>query len=816
METLLRDIRYGLRMLAKAPAVTAITVLILALGIGSNAAIFSLANAFFVRPLPVQSAERLTVLVTRQKGNSGYGGFSYPDLLDYRAGTPSFSGLLAYQIGLVGLTVDGRSEQMVVSYVSGNYFPALGIKPLMGHFIDGQTAETQTAVPQVVLGYSYWKKRFSGDPSIVGRQVKVDGRQAQVAGIAPQSFGGLNSMVEMQGYLPLGLVSIDPDSAEFRTNRNQRDLQVLGYLKPGVNLNQAQANIDVVAKQLATQYPVSNRSVTASAFPERLARPEPQEGGGLVLVALLFLMLSGLVLLLACANVVTIMLVRTIGRRRELVIRAALGAGRGRLIRQWITEGALLGLIGGVLGVTFGAGAASLVSSIRIESVIPVRVDFNFDWRVYVFAFGVALLSGILVGLLPAFAISRGNLTSILREGGRGLVGGRSRLRSSLVAAQITGSFLLLVVAGLFVRSLRSAERIPLGYEHSHVLTISMDPHLIGDEAAQSEQFYLALISAVRSLPGVQSVSSSFSVPMGYYNDSEKVYINGQDTDAKSVPQINFNSVDPAFFETLRIPLMRGRMLLPTDQQKSPKVAVINQTMANRFWPGEEAVGKRFRVANPTSPLIEVVGVAANGKYLSPIEKPRPYFYVPIAQNFRSLRTLEIRTAVNPDALSTDVLRQVHGLRPEMPVFDVRTMDRGLEGGNGFLVFRLGAALAGGLGLLGLTLTLAGVYGVVSHSATQRTQEVAVRLALGAQPKEILTMFLKQVMKLAALGIVIGLPLTVLASSAISNLFVGGSTVDPLVYGLVGGLLVLTTLAAGTIPAARVLRISPLTSLRTE
>jgi predicted permease len=820
VETLIQDLHFGARMLVKNPAVTIVAVVTLALGLGANTAIFSTMNSLLLRPLPVRNADRLTVIAPKLQGDDGFDRFSYLDFRDLRGHAEALSDVLAYNLTILGLDTAGKVEPVVISEVSGNFFQALGLRPAAGRLVYGEEAERPGAEPVVVLGYAYWKKRFNADPHVIGRQVRLNGRVVTIVGVAPEGFHGLCSLVDMQAYIPLGVRRLWSDNDSFWARRDHRGLSVLGFLKPGVSLKQAQASANLVMRHLARQYPEAEKGISLRVIPEALARPEPDASDGLVIVGVLFTVLADLVLLLACSNVANVLLVRAAAREREMAVRAALGASRFRLVRQLLTESLLLALLGAGAGLGLGYSISSLLSSIRVEALnVPLRFDFGFDWRVFANTVGAGVLTGVLVGLLPAWRASRPNLDQVLHGAGRGTQGqrGRSWLRNGVVVAQIAGSLTLLAVAGLFVRSARNAEQVYLGFDPHHVLNLPMDTQNIGLEKSRSQQFYRDLESRVRVLPGVQAASLSSWVPMGYINNSYRVYPEGWSVSGNEpAPGITFAVVDPAYFETMRIPIIGGRAFTVEDTEKSPRVAIVNENMAARFWPNQDAIGRRFRAGAPDSAMIEIVGVTKQGKYCGPAEDPTPFFYLPQAQAPTSYRVMQIRAAVAPDALIPVVEEQIRALAPGLPVFGVETMEQTLAGANGLLLFRMAAGLTAALGFLGLGLALVGVYGVISYVAAQRTHEIGVRMALGADRKDILRLVLRQGIVLVGAGVLAGLLVTFVASHAIANLLLGVRPGDPLTLSAVAAFLGAVGLLASYIPARRAMKVQPLKALNYE
>ncbi|HEY2236184.1 MAG TPA: ADOP family duplicated permease [Candidatus Angelobacter sp.] len=642
MRTLIQDIRYGMRMLLKNPAMTAIATLTLALGIGANTTIFSAVNGLMLRPLPVANADRLVVFDGQAQGAPNPSSqFPFPDFQDIRGQADGFSDVLGYTLSLAGMEHAGKVEPVLYSYVSANFFQALGLKPAVGRLIYGAETEKRGTENVVVLGYEYWKKRFNADSSIVGQQVKMNGHSATVIGVAPEGFHGTYALVDMQAYLPFGMRTlwVTGNKDDYWTKRNDGDVKLLGILKPGVTRQQAQVSANVVAQRLNQAFPETHKGITYHLYPERLARPDPDPSNGMLIVGILFMVLAGMVLLLACSNVANIVLVRATARERELAVRTALGAARSRIVRQLLTESLLLALMGAVLGTVVGVWATRLLSSVHIAVAdIPIRFDFSFDWRVFSFGLAIALITGLLVGLAPAWRAARSDFNTVLHEGSRGILGsGKSKVRNVLGVAQVAVSLMLLVVAGLFVRSSQNAEHAYLGFDPHNVLNLTMETRTIGFDQPRTEQFFRELEDRVRVLPGVESVSLAATVPMGYSNEGGHVFPESQAQAGKeAAPAAFYNVVDPAYFTTMRIPLLRGRLFTEQDTSNTPKVAVISEAMANKLWPGQDALGKRFSNSEPSGPFIQVVGIAKQGKYNDPVDTTTMFYYEPLAQNFRS------------------------------------------------------------------------------------------------------------------------------------------------------------------------------------
>jgi putative ABC transport system permease protein len=744
---------------------------------------------------------------------------SYLDYKDYRDQSDKFSDLAGYFINFVGLSADGRAERVTMNYVTSNFFPMLGVNALHGRVFQRGEGEEQGTPAMVVLGHTYWKRRFAGDPGVIGKAVTINGQPGTIIGVTPEWFHGAYALADMEVYLPLGAMSRDSAARENFTRRDNHDMRVIGRLKPGVTIKQANASLAVITKRLEAQYPDTNKTVVSYVFPENLARPEANATQQMPVVAAIFLSLAALVLLVACVNVANLMLVRGSLRQKELAIRAALGAGRTRLVRQLLTESLVLAILGGLAGVAMGRWVSSALSSIRLPADLPFRFDFSFDWRVFAYAMSAALTAGLIVGLMPALKASRANVHDALREGGRGSSesGKRLRARGLLVVTQVAGSLVLLVAAGLFVRSLGNAQTLDLGFDPRGVMNLSMDVAQQGYDEAKGKVFYRELEQRVKALPGVDFVSLAYSVPMGHYNNGDYVIPEGAQTElGKRGPTADYNTITPDYFKVMNIPLLRGRAFTEQDSENAPRVAIINEMMAEKFWPGQEAMGKRFRITNGKTPPIEIVGIAKNGKYSFIFDDIQPYFFLPQAQSYTAMRALQVRTKLPPETLATSLRTEVRALDPNLPVFDMVSMLRALDGGNGFFILNMGAIFAGALGLLGLALAVIGVYGVVSYSAAQRTQEIGIRLALGAQRGDILKMVLHQGLGPVGIGVGVGLGLAYLLSRAIQNMLFGISAHDPLTFAGVSLLLGLVAMAACLIPARRATRIDPIIALRWE
>jgi predicted permease len=593
----------------------------------------------------------------------------------------------------------------------------------------------------------------------------------------------------------------------------------MARLKPDVSLKQAKGSLAVLAHRLADTYPQSDKGAAINIYPEKLARPDPDPDNTGGLAAAAFMTLAGLVLLVACFNVANVLLVRATARQREMAVRAALGAGRWRLVRQHLTESFLLALAGGTAGIVLGSWASGFLGSLNFRTEVPLRFDFSLDLRVYLFAFGAVCLTGFVVGLIPALRVARTDAGVILHEGGRTSSDGPRRqfARNSLVVAQVAGSLLLLIVAGLFMRSLGKAEQVNLGFQPDHVLNVTLSPDEVGYKEDRGRAFYRELLPRVRALPGVVSASEAFTVPMGLIGAGSDVIIEGHPRKpGEQAPNISNNMVSPGYFETMRIPLLEGRDFTDADGKDAPQVAIINRTMADQFWPKEDPIGKRFEKKDAEHKPITVVGVVQTVKYKDITEKPQPFFYLPLDQEYMAFRTIQMRTSVPPTSAVGPLEALVRELGPNVPITEVQTMSEAMNNANGFFLYRFGAQATATLGLLGLILAVVGVYSVVSYAIAQRTHEMGIRMALGAERKHILRLVLGQGIAVVGTGVVLGVALAFAAARLFSGMLIGVGAGDPLTYSVVSALLLSIALFACWIPAYRATRIDPLAALRCE
>jgi predicted permease len=818
---LLQDLRFAVRLLQRDRSTAIVMVLTIALGMGANCAMFGVANGL-LRPLPVKAPEQIVVLATQTPGDETGFQFqlSYRGLRDFRQQADVFQDLFGTILQIRGFSTGGKSTQFVYSAVTGNYFSTLGVRPAVGRLFGPGEGERSRGSSLIVLGYSFWQKRFGGNPHIVGTQVRVDGCPATVVGVTAKGFHGTYAGADMDGYMSLGsVISLNAFGSDFFTNRSARSLTAFARLKPGVTLDDAQAAVTVVARRIERQYPETEKGISVRVLPELAARPIPLRILSSLVPLIRFVppVLGALVLLMTILNVGNILLARTTARQTEIAIRLVLGADRTRLIGQMLTESLLLALLGAVAGLILGNWATkAFVARIDFAIAVPVLLDFSFDHRVFLYALLSTLCSGILIGIWPALRCSGTQLSGDLRDGTR-TSGGRElqRIQGLLVVGQIAGSLVLLICAALFTGTLQNAQHVDLGFAADHLLNVRMNPKWAGYDKQRTEAFYRDLKRSVMAWPETQSASLAFSVPLAYYMSGMQVYSDERPLlPGEKPPVIGTNYIDTSYFDTMCIPILRGRAFRDSDDQRSPLVAIVNQTMANRFWPNQDPIGKRFHAGSVDGSPTEVVGLARDSKYLAIFEQRLPYFYLPEKQNYEPWRVLQVRTSVAPESLAKRLEREIALLDPNVPMTDLQTMNRSLGGAQGFLIFRVGAMQTSAMGILGLIVALVGIYGVVSHQATRRTRETGIRMALGATPVAVVGTILRRAVYLIAGGIGTGLLAAAAVTRILKGFLVGVSNADPVTFVVLPLALAIVAILASYIPAMRAARLDPMLALR--
>ena len=817
MEAIIKDLRYGIRSLLKRPGFTAIAVITLTIGIGATTTIFSVVNGLLLRPLPgVSKPDRLADVYATEANGSSFHTFSYPDYLYYREQNKVFDGLMAYTGVPLNLNAGAQPERIFGIIVSGNYFDVLGTRPALGRFFLAEEDQTPGTHPVVVMSYDLWRQRFAADPALVGKTIALNGHSFSVVGVAPEGFRGTWAGLVPDVWVPLMMQSQIRPGAE-QMGRGARWLDMVGRLKDGATTTQAKAGMSLLAHQLEESYPESNRGVGADV---RTASSVPGQMRSAVIGFMAILMfVVGLVLLIACANVGAMMLARANTRRKEVAIRLAVGAGRWHIVRQLLVESVLLFLLGGAGGVLIAVWATHLLLAFKLPADVPISLDLSVDVRVLLFTLLVSFGTGLLFGLAPALQASRPDLLQALKNETAGSAH-RSRLRHAFVVTQIAISLVLLITAGLFLRSLRNAGTINLGFNPEGVQTVSFDLRTQGYNQAQGQEFYRQLIDRIATMPGVRSASLARMVPLNGNNMMTGINVPGQEPPpGQRSHQVGLNTVDSRYFETLEMPLLSGRTFNDSDKQGAPEVAIINQTMARRFYPGANvstALGQTFTFGgDEANARVLIVGIVKDAKYETLGEDSRPYVYRPFQQSYSGLMTLHVRTAPGVAAnVLADVRREVAALDKDLPLLDVMPMTEQI--GLSLLPLRVATTIGGTLGTVGLLLAAIGIFGVVSYSVSQRTREVGIRMALGAQKRDVLRLVMQQGLWLAFTGVAIGWALSFALTRALGSLLYGVGSTDPLVFIGTALLLVGVAFAASYPPARRATRIDPLVALRYE
>ena len=814
----MNDLRHAWRSLRKHRTYSAVAVLTLALGIGVSISLFSMVSAFFLQPLPVPGAERLALVMQRSGAIDVPYGHSYPDYLDYRAAAGTLTDLAAYMPTPAHVSARGQTpERTWIEVVSPNYFALAGVVPAFGEFPRPDDPATSTA-PAVVLSYRYWQRRFGGNPALVGQLITVNGRPFTVIAIAPAGFTGLSWAMAVSAFVPAGAMGTLMEGGDaFRENRGAPAFRVMGRLAPGRTLQDARSEFELLAARLAASYPAEHKDSRVLVIPENRARPDPSISGFLPVFAAVFAAMVGLVLLIACANVANLTLARAVTRQRDLVIRSALGASRFRLVRLQVVESLLLAAVAGALGLLLAQWAGDLLSSFAPTGDIPVNQEHPFDWRVYAFTLIVSVVAGVAAGLFPARRATRFDLVESLKEGSAAAGVSRHALRNLLVIGQVTMSLVVLVSAGLFLHSLQRIQTQALGFRPDNLLMMSVDLGLQQYSDERGRQFLEDVIARAKALPGVRSATVAIHIPFDYGMQFTDVGIGreipGSKDDYVSTP---YNVVGTEFFETTGATITRGRALDAKDDERSRMVAVVNETMARTLWPDQDPLGQRFRFGRDGA-WLEVVGVAADGKYVLLAERSRPYFFVPLAQRYRSPATLLVRTASAPAALAAPLQRLLNERDPDLPVFNVRTMEKHIrESVFALMPLRMGASMAAVQGVIGLMLAVMGLYAVVSYTVARRTREIGVRMALGAARGDVLRLVVSEGMRLSLLGLGIGLVLATGVGLGLSRVLYGVVPMDLPVFGSVTAILLIVSGLACYLPARRAIRVDPLVALRYE
>jgi len=810
VEVLWQDIRFGFRMLRRSPGFSLLAILCLTLGIGATTAVFSWIEGILLRPFPlVAHQERMMAITGTDRATRDRDDVSFPDFLDFQRNCTLFDAFIVDRITGTTLAIGDRADRSTMSVVSANYFDALGVRPILGRGFEPAEDFGRNAHAVTVISYQMWQERFHRDPAIIGKTQMLNGMPHTIIGVAPQGFYGTFVGWAMQLWVPASMQeTFDPGGYKLE-DRGARWIEGFVRLKPGVTPDQAQAEISAVAKRLETAYPVTNRGRGIQLYP--LWQTPFNNAGTLLPTLSIALAVVVFVLLIACANVSNLLLVRAFGRRHEMTVRLSVGAGRGRLLKQLLTEGFILALLAAAGGLLVANWCRNLlVLLLPARGGVSMFLPGDLDWRVLVLSAAVCLISTLLFGLVPAFQTSNIDLASALKADSGGVVGGKRRalLRSGLVVVQVALSFVLLAGAGLLLQSLRAVQNTSPGFTPG-VLTSYVDLVAAGYDRQRIKNFDDALMDRLQSVSGIQSAAMSRMTPFSYRSYSTApIAVDGYEAPPDEQPAVDYNEVGPAYFATMGIPLLAGREFTLADNETGPPVAVVNEAMAAQFWRGRDPVGSRVQVKGR---WLQVVGVAKMSKYRNLRELPRPFFYVPMRQSFMGTN-IQIRTRLSPETMAKVLVREIHAIDTNLAPGELITMQEQVD--RTTATQRIAVSMLGVFGGLALLLAAIGLYGVMSYTVSQSTRELGLRMALGASVPNLLRLVMSQGLALTSIGVVFGAVAALAMAKLISNLLYKVSPRDPLAFGLALLVMMIAGSAACFLPAWRATQTDPVRALR--
>jgi len=799
-------------MLRKRPGFTLTVVITLALGIGANATIFTWIKAVLFDPLPgIERPNQLVEIWGATRHNSALS-TSYLDYLDFRDRNVVFSGLMAHQILPLNLGRGEKPERVRGAVVSGNYFDVLGVKALIGRTFLPEEDRTPNSHPVAVIGYGLWQRRFGSDPHVIGQTITLNEHDFTIIGVSPEDFASPFAGTAIDVWTPTMMKDYVARPHFSLTDRASRWLMVMGRLKAGITVSQAQANIAAIARQLEKEYPTTNEELGVEVYS---VEESPYSLRRTLQSSLTVLMAAvAVVLLIACANVANLLLARAASRRKEIAVRVALGGSRLRLVRQMLTESLVLATFGAGVGMAFAFWSARFLPAFLPPYTAGANFHTRPDATIFAFTAALTVTATVLFGLAPTLQASRSDLVTALKETTALIGRGRKRisLRHGLVITQVALSMVALVSAGLFVRSLREAYKANPGFEPDHVLLASFDPFLSGYDESRGREFYRRLVEDARTLPGIQSATLARRLPLTLGGIAfANLTIDGYTPSPAEDMRFNYETVGPHYFETMRIPMVHGRDFDERDHEHAPRVVVINETMARRYWPKDSALGHRLKLTND---WLEIVGIAKDVKNRSLSESPKPFLYLPLFQDYRSNMILVARMTIDPGQAFHAVQAEVAALDKRMPIFDVETFEEHI--GVSLFLQRMAATLLSIFGLLALSLAALGLYGVMAYAVSQRTRELGIRISVGATKSDVLKLILGQALMLAAVGMIGGLVTALLVTRFAAKLLYGISPADPVTFTAIAALLFVVALMASYLPARRATRIDPMIALRTE
>ena len=811
--SVLQDCKWGLRVLTKSPGFAALAIVTLALGIGANTTIFSWINSTLLNPVPGLSKANEVVSLTLNKPGDNPFPFTYPDIEAMRDGQQSFTGIAACNFVAISLTGKRKPERLPAMVASANYFDVLGVRPVLGHGFLPEDDEKPGGAPVAVISYRLWQTHFGANPDIIGQTIELNQHPYSIVGVAPAAFQGSQTGVRTDIWVPIMMEAQFDPMGDLLHDHHYFWLLAFGRLKPGVSLAQAQEQMTRRMKREVDNYPEEHKGHT-----EVTVYPLWQNPFGLnfFMAKLLpiLMCIAGLVLLLACANVANLMLVRSVGRRREIAIRISLGGNRWRLVRQLLLESLILSLAGGGVALLFTLWTqGTLMKFLPVTPDIPLSLTIQADRIVLLTTLAISVLTGVIFGILPALRSSGIAPADVLKEESGSMAGGlgKARLASGLVVAQISLSLLLLICAGLFIRSFRSAREIDPGFNPHNILIASYDLFTAGYTEATGTEFHRQLLAKLETLPGVQSVALSTRVPLTFAGGSTAVKPEGYVSSANESTETQVAIISPNYFHTMQIPIVKGRDFAPQDTKSSQRVVIVSQAFANRYWPGQEALGKRLN-SDLTHEWFTVIGVARDCKEIGLNEKPLPFLYLPVSQVYRPGMIINARAAGDPLALAKTVEDAAHELNPDLLLFDETTVE--LRDQFSSFGQRVAGTFVGAFGLLALALAAIGIYGVTAYTTRQRTHEIGIRVTLGATRQDVLRLVLGQGLKLMLIGVGLGLGLSFILTRFLTSLLLGVTSTDVLTFSTVSLLLCGVTLFACFIPARWAMGVEPMAALR--
>ena len=813
MDRLRADLRYAWRQVARSPGFAALAVVMLGLGIGATTTIFSVINALFLRPpAQVREPERLVAVYTSDFSGPAYGTSSYPDYQDFAAGVPALAAVAASSPRPFSVAAGGESFRTLGEMVSDNYFEVLGVPLAVGSGFASGASETQA-----VIAHGLWIRRFGGDPRVVGRTLRLSGHTFTVSGVAPRGFSGSIRGVRMEVWTSLAAQQVLDPADDWLEQRGDRGLSLVGRLKDGATVEEAQGQLAVIAARLHRAYPekwtdVAGQQRRVTVLPEREARIFPSIRGPVTQFLGLLMGVAGLVLLVCCANLANLLLARATVRRRELAVRLALGGGRARLIRQLLTEGLVLAILGGTAGVALALWAADALSAFRPPLPVPVALEFPVDGRILLFTLAVTGATVVLSALLPALRATRLEAASALRADLSTSSGTRRfGLRDALVVGQVAVSLVVLAAAGLFITSLRNATHLDPGFRSQDLALLRLELGVQGYDSARGQAFYAELERRARALPGVQSVALAEILPLGLSGQRRGVEVEGYAPAEGEDMEFGVNTVSAGYFEAMGIEIVRGRAFEPSDRAGAKPVAMVNESFARRFWPGENPIGRRLSTGRGGAR--EVVGVVRDGKYRSLTEAPQPHFYEPFAQAYEPDMVLVARAATDARSVLDALIREAHALDPELPI-EASTMEEHL--GLAVLPQRIGSAVLTSFGAITALLAALGLYGVMSYAVSQRTREIGIRVALGARGHDVRLLVLRRALAVTLTGLALGLAGALAAARLLGAFLVNVSPSDPVTLLSVTAFFTAVAVLASWLPAQRAAAVDPVRALRWE